>query len=157
MGMWKVQECTSFPYTMLSRTTFCLRIYLAQGTFIAATAAASADILPRPLVKLRQSLPSSMPLVPLMPLCQMTVTCSCLVRHVLFGGKSIYWFSMLAKLMDNSSLRHERYEVVDVFTEDALKYGAHLSRGGLLLIVLMSRGDRSVRCWCPDHYSLTQL
>jgi len=87
----------------------------------------------------------------------MTVTCSCLVHRVLFRGKSVYWFSMLAKLMDNSSLRHEHYEVVDVFTEDALKYGAHLSQGGLLLIVLMSCGDRSVRRWCPDHYSLTQL
>jgi len=87
----------------------------------------------------------------------MTVTCSCSVHRVLFGGKSVYWFSMLAKLMDNSSLQHECYEVVDVFTEDALKYGAHLSRGGLLLIALMSRGDRSVRHWYPDHYSLTQL
>jgi len=87
----------------------------------------------------------------------MTVMCSCSVHRVLFGGKSVYWFSMLAKLTDNSSLRHKHYEVVNVFTEDALKYGAHLSRGGLLLIVLMSRGDRSVRHWCPDHYSLTQL
>ena len=75
----------------------------------------------------------------------MTVTCSCSVHRVLFGGKSVYWFSMLAKLMDNSSLQHECYEVVDVFTEDALKYGAHLSRGGLLLIALMSCGDCSVQ------------
>lgn len=29
--------------------------------------------------------------------------------------------------MDNSSLQRERYELVDVFTEDTLKFGAHLS------------------------------
>lgn len=111
-----------------------------------AVMAANTNIAPRLWVKLRLSLPSSMPLASLMLLCQMTVMCSCSVHHVLFEGKQIHCFSMSTKLMDNSSLQREHYELVDVFTEDTLKFGVHLSRGGLLLIALMSGSDRSVCC-----------
>ena len=45
----------------------------------------------------------------------------------------------------DSSLENERYlDLVQIFTEDALEHGAHLTRGGLLLIVLMSGGDYDV-------------
>ncbi|KAL4063130.1 PIN domain-like protein [Scleroderma citrinum] len=40
-----------------------------------------------------------------------------------------------------SSLQHEHYDVIEVFMEDTLEHGAHLTQGGLLLIVLMSGGD----------------
>ncbi|KAL4064547.1 PIN domain-like protein, partial [Scleroderma citrinum] len=40
-----------------------------------------------------------------------------------------------------SSLQHEHYNVIKVFTEDTLEHGAHLTQGGLLLIALMSSGD----------------
>ncbi|KAL4075024.1 hypothetical protein V8B97DRAFT_2022611 [Scleroderma yunnanense] len=39
------------------------------------------------------------------------------------------------------SLQHEHYNVIEVFTEDALEHGAHLTQGGLLLIALMSGSD----------------
>ncbi|KAL4066141.1 PIN domain-like protein [Scleroderma citrinum] len=39
------------------------------------------------------------------------------------------------------SLQHECYDIIKVFMEDALEHGAHLTQGGLLLIVLMSGGD----------------
>ncbi|KAL4065469.1 hypothetical protein J3A83DRAFT_4050512, partial [Scleroderma citrinum] len=41
----------------------------------------------------------------------------------------------------NSSLQHEHYDVIEVFMEDTLNHGAHLTQGGLLLIALMSSGD----------------
>ena len=45
----------------------------------------------------------------------------------------------------DSSLENERYlDLVQIFTEDALEHGAHLTRGGLLLIALMSGGDYDV-------------
>ena len=45
----------------------------------------------------------------------------------------------------DSSLQNERYcDVVEIYTEDALEHGAHLTRGGLLLVTLMSGGDYDV-------------
>ena len=45
----------------------------------------------------------------------------------------------------NSSLQNERYcDVVEIYTEDALEHGAHLTRGGLLLVTLMSGGNYNV-------------
>ena len=45
----------------------------------------------------------------------------------------------------DSSLENERYlDLVQIFTEDALEHGAHLTQGGLLLITLMSGGDYDV-------------
>ena len=45
----------------------------------------------------------------------------------------------------DSSLRNDRYlDLVEIYTEDALEHGAHLTRGGLLLIALMSGGDYDV-------------
>ena len=45
----------------------------------------------------------------------------------------------------DSSLRNDRYlDLVEIYTEDVLEHGAHLTRGGLLLITLMSGGDYDV-------------
>ncbi|KIM59476.1 hypothetical protein SCLCIDRAFT_126055 [Scleroderma citrinum Foug A] len=35
-------------------------------------------------------------------------------------------------------------DVMEIYTEDALEHGAHLTQGGLLLIALMSGGDYNV-------------
>ncbi|KAL4063618.1 PIN domain-like protein [Scleroderma yunnanense] len=43
-----------------------------------------------------------------------------------------------------SSLQHECYDVIEVFMEDALEHGAHLTQGGLLLIALMSSSDYDI-------------
>ena len=41
--------------------------------------------------------------------------------------------------------QNEHYcDLVEIYTEDALEHGAHLTRGGLLLIALMSGGDYNV-------------
>ena len=48
-----------------------------------------------------------------------------------------------------SSLWNDHYlDLVEIYTEDALEHGAHLTRGGLLLIALMSRGDYDVGFKC---------
>ena len=45
----------------------------------------------------------------------------------------------------DSSLQNKHYcDLVEIYTEDALEHGAHLTRGGLLLIALMSGGDYNV-------------
>ncbi|KIM54585.1 hypothetical protein SCLCIDRAFT_136619 [Scleroderma citrinum Foug A] len=48
---------------------------------------------------------------------------------------------VIRRQMD-SSLQNECYcDVMEIYTEDALEHGAHLTQGGLLLIALMSGGD----------------
>ena len=45
----------------------------------------------------------------------------------------------------DSSLQNECYcDVMEIYTEDALEHGAHLTQGGLLLIALMSGGNYNV-------------
>ena len=45
----------------------------------------------------------------------------------------------------NSSLQNEHYcDVVEIYTEDALEHGAHLTWGSLLLVALMSSGNYNV-------------
>ncbi|KAL4065527.1 PIN domain-like protein [Scleroderma yunnanense] len=52
-----------------------------------------------------------------------------------------------APCMIQSSLQHECYNVIEVFMEDALEHGAHLTQGGLLLIALMSSCNYDVCFW----------